>query len=205
MPAAVDNFEFIQLTFADGGNKEFPDTIFTALTHRVSAAVPEVEFTHDGNPRGVRCPDGKTDTLDVIQRLQMCAEFFVWPQVRAFCQQPDIQFLQQCAEPVRIVNHMQILAPADFHLVTKGIFTPRDQADKETAIIVTTQFRHLFTFFYINNPDLIRIRQQGTHFQPGGHRMHTQKRKRISVVARYNLVNDVLIGKYRHVFRPMIN
>src|SRR5471030_716192 len=56
---AVDHFVLVQLPLAYRRDKQLPNTIFAALTHRMTAAVPEVEFTDHGNTRRVGAQSAK--------------------------------------------------------------------------------------------------------------------------------------------------
>src|SRR5471030_3137184 len=78
---AVDHFVLVQLPLAYRRDKQLPNTIFAALTHRMTAAVPEVEFTDHGNTRRVGCPECKAHPFNVVQHLRVRAQLLVWPQM----------------------------------------------------------------------------------------------------------------------------
>ena len=68
------------------GQEQLPDAVFTPQTHRMAAAVPEVELPHHRDALGIGRPDRKTDAVDAIQRNEVGAQPFIGTQMRALGQ-----------------------------------------------------------------------------------------------------------------------
>ena len=129
----VNQLELIQLAVVRAGDKQLPDPGLLAQTHRVAAAVPVVELPDHRHPAGVRRPDGKARPGDAIHGVGMGSQRLVGPQMGSFGEQPDVQLLQQRAKAIGVVNQVLLVVPGDRQLVAKRIFSPRQNAAKESA------------------------------------------------------------------------
>ena len=83
---AIDDFIFVQLAGPHAGQEQLPNAVLTPQTHRMAAAVPEVELPHHRDALGVGRPDRKTDAVDAIQRNEVGAQPFIGTQMRALGQ-----------------------------------------------------------------------------------------------------------------------
>lgn len=66
----------------------------------MTATIPGVEITDDADPLRIGRPHGKGHALDTVDLAQMRAEPLVRPQVRAFGEQPDVEFAEHRREAV---------------------------------------------------------------------------------------------------------
>ena len=149
---SIDQLEFIQLAIKRAGNEEFPDTGLFTQAHRMASAIPVVKLPHHRDPAGVWRPDRKARTGDAIHGVGVRAQSFVRAQVRPLGQQPGVNVLQQRAETVRVVNQVLLSVPGDGQLVAKSVFTPRQQAAKESARVEAFEFADFTPGFRFNNP-----------------------------------------------------
>ena len=148
----INQLEFIQLAVQRAGNEQLPDAGLFTQAHRVAATIPVVKLADDRHPTGVRRPDRETRADHAVHSIGMRAQRFIRTQVRAFRQQPDIQILQQRAKTVRVIDQILLPVPGDSQLITKRIFTTRQNAAKETARVEAFQLADFASGFWFNDP-----------------------------------------------------
>ena len=68
------------------GNENFPNAGRAEQTHRMKTSVPIVEITNNADALRVWCPDGKTGSVNAINRPQLRAEFIVNFSLIAFAE-----------------------------------------------------------------------------------------------------------------------
>ncbi len=84
---AGQNFELVQIAFAQTGHEQLPDPRARPQAHRMAATVPVVEGADHADPSGVGRPDREVDAGDAVHRPDVRAEFFKNPVVIALGEQ----------------------------------------------------------------------------------------------------------------------
>ena len=98
----ADNFVFVDGTFAELGNEEFPDSGRAARAHGIDAAIPPIKVADEADAASAGRPDGKMHASDAFQCLQMRAEFFVRVVVAAFSHEVQIKFAEKIGKGIGI-------------------------------------------------------------------------------------------------------
>jgi len=62
----VQDFKFIQCTFSQAGDKNFPDAAISQATHRMTATIPLVEIADHADTLGIGRPGGEDDAVDTV-------------------------------------------------------------------------------------------------------------------------------------------
>src|SRR5579863_2491132 len=73
----TDDFIFVDGTFGEFGEEEFPDAGGAAGTHGMNATVPAVEISDHAHTRSTRGPNGEVTAGNAIDGFQMSAELVV--------------------------------------------------------------------------------------------------------------------------------
>ena len=178
----IDHLELIELAVMRTGNKQLPDPALPPQPHRVATAIPVIKLANDGNATRVGCPDRKAGAGDAVHRIRMRAQGFVRPQMGSFRQQPTVHILQQRAKTVGIVNQVLLTVPGDRQLIAKRIFTPGNNATKETTGIQAIQNGNFTPGFGFNNPRFGGIGQERANLKAIFRTVHAENGKRIRKV-----------------------
>jgi len=72
--ARTDDVVLVVRSWRNAGNEQLPDSGAVAYAHGMPAAVPGIEIADDGDPTGVRRPDGETHAIDAVDGHTLGAE-----------------------------------------------------------------------------------------------------------------------------------
>ena len=133
--AAIARADFVLVASAgvDTGNEYLPDPAFAAQTHRMAPGVPGVEVADDADALRVRCPDGEGGTLDTVDFAQVGAEPFKGAQVRALCEEPDVEFAEDCGKAVGVVDFLYAAGPDNTQTVVELLVAPENRSFEEAG------------------------------------------------------------------------
>ena len=96
------DLELVGGSLAQPRDEELPDARTAALAHRVAPAVPAVEIAHDAHAQRVGRPDGEDDTLNAVERDDVCAELVIGAEVVALVEQQQVEVAQDRQEAVGV-------------------------------------------------------------------------------------------------------
>ena len=116
---ARTNLIFVASAGLDTGDKNFPHAALAAQAHRMASRIPGVEVADDADALCIGGPDGEGGPLDAIDLAQVGTESFEGAQMRAFREQPDIEFAEDCRKAVRVVNFLYAARPDDAQAVVE--------------------------------------------------------------------------------------
>src|SRR5580693_8052001 len=96
------NFEFVQRAFVEARNEKLPDSRFAAYSHRVHAAVPEVEISDDADAQRIRRPHAEMNAANASHFAYVRAKLFVFLVVSAFAGKVEIVIGEQRRESISV-------------------------------------------------------------------------------------------------------
>ena len=164
---AVADRVFVDRSLAQAGHEQFPRAGGDVFTHGVPAGVPGVEIADHADAVRIGCPDGEIDPLDPIDRAELGPQLAVAVPVSPFGQQVEIEFGKQRRKRIGIVQHRlrsalgrhaQLIATARLFLQHRA-----NGLIKSGGMNAPHRLRHAFCG--INDPGLVRVRQERTHRQ----------------------------------------
>jgi len=104
VPARTDDFIFVDGTFLELREKDFPDAGGAASTHRMDSAVPPVEVANNAYALCAGSPDREVSAPNAFKRYDVRAEFFVSVVMAAFAHEEEIELAQDDGKSIRIEN-----------------------------------------------------------------------------------------------------
>ena len=135
---ARTDFVLVAGSHPDARNENLPDTALATQAHRMTATIPGVEITDDADPLRIGRPHGKGHALDTVDLAQMRAEPLVRPQVRAFGEQPDVEFAEHRREAVGILDLLNASRPGDAQPVVEQLVASEDRGLEKAGMITQT-------------------------------------------------------------------
>src|ERR1700756_2872905 len=84
------NFKLVQRAFTEARDEKLPDSRLAAYPHRVHAAVPEVEISHNADAQRIRRPHAKVDASNAGHFTHVRAKLFIFLVVRAFAGKVEV-------------------------------------------------------------------------------------------------------------------
>ena len=100
---AGTNFILIERTVCEVRNEEFPEAGGSAIRHGMTTAIPLVEVAHDTHSRGVRCPDDKMDSGDMLDCPEMGAHRLIGFEEGSFGEEMQLKVGEEWWKGIGIV------------------------------------------------------------------------------------------------------
>ena len=201
------HMEFVAVAFLHAGDKDFPDTGFFQFTHGMSAAVPQVEITHNADCFRIGRPNGKGCAFYTLMGHQSAAHFFINFIMSTGTKQMSVQIGESGLEGIGIVIAPCIAAVIGiFQLVTEPFFSVFNDHFKETALMY--QFHRVFFTFVcmIDHNDAFCTGQKCTdchHFLAIlFHFVHPQNGMGVTVFPVHDMENIIKLCGIEHILIP---
>ncbi len=99
-----DDFVFVDGSFRNFREKNFPDTRRTPRAHGMDATVPAIEIANDAHAPGAGSPNSEVNATEAFEGNEMSAEFFVGVVMAAFAHEVQIELAENVRKSVGIVN-----------------------------------------------------------------------------------------------------
>ena len=200
----AQQLEFVACALGQARNEQLPHTAFTAQAHRVTAAVPAVEIAHHADPGCIGRPHGKAGARHTVVHAGDGAQHLERAQVRAFGQQPGIEFAQQRAETVGVVLQLHTaIRPGDLQAVGRTVGGQRGLAVPHTIGMQRLQLAQAAAVGHADHGHRAGIWQKGPHrHATRGVAVWAQHRKRVAVAAVAQAVN--LVGAEHGGLSPVL-
>src|SRR5712664_2972859 len=92
--ARANDFIFVDGTFGEFGDEDFPETGGAAGTHGMDATVPAIEVTHNADALCAGGPNGEVNSADAFEGDHVGAEFFVSVVMAALAHEVEIELAE---------------------------------------------------------------------------------------------------------------
>ncbi len=174
--------ELVGLALPGIGHEQLPDAAFDPLAHRVAAAVPVVEGTHDADTGSVGRPDREGRAVHAFQRRRMGAQLLVEAEMIALGQEVDVELAQDRRETVGVVDVLDAGVGEKTQTVGEAALPAFDDALVEARVVGALEVgRHRVAVQHLHPPG--RGMEDPHHEGRAVPTLHAEHRERVAVAS----------------------
>ena len=164
---AILQFILVDLAGMDARHENFPDAALEAAAHGMTPAIPAIEIANDTHLARVRGPNGEAGAGNAVDGHGMRTQLLEGAKVGALDQEMDVEFAEDGAEAVRVLDVEGIVAAVGKQpqAIAERLLPSGDWAGEKALLTDLRQIGDNLAGCAVNNPHLAGLWQKGTDDQ----------------------------------------